>query len=72
MEHSLQAYIKKQSSEELLAFLQMCMYRNQWAQYADSILHIFAELQSRNFPIPEQISACFADFLQNIQADSVD
>ena len=66
---SVQAYIEKRSSEELLGFLITCLWRNQWHKYLYALPHIFATLQNRNIPIPEQIQAAWNHFLSAMESD---
>lgn len=70
MEHSVQAYIERHSSAELLGFLDMCMRQSQWEQYAHIIPHIFTALQSRNVLMPELIRSSWESFIGNAQAAS--
>lgn len=63
MEHSVGAYIERRSSAELLSFLELCLYKGQWDQYSQTIPLIFATLQHRNVPIPEQIRAAWEQFI---------
>ena len=62
-EHSVQSYIERYSSIELLGLLRTCMWRNEWYQHRHTIPLIFNTLQVRNVPIPEQIQTAWENFL---------
>ena len=64
MEHSVQAYLKRRSAEELAGFLQTCEQRGQWAQYAHIVPHIFAELQNRGISISEHIRSSWEAYVR--------
>ncbi len=63
MEHSLSAYISRRTTGELLYFLKMCMYRNQWGQYAQSVPLILEELENRKISVPKQTLSSWETFL---------
>ena len=46
MEHSVQANLERRTSVELVNFPEMCMLRNEWDRYADTIPDIFAFLNA--------------------------
>lgn len=69
MAYSDQAYIEQLSSGELLGFLNTCLWRDQWHQHTQTVPLVFAALQSRRVPIPEQIEAAWAHFLSTTETD---
>ena len=64
MDHSIQAYIKRCSSQDLLLFLEVCMQKNQWEYHAHIIPDIFLTLNSRNVTILEEILFSWNSYLQ--------
>ena len=55
MDHTMQAYLKRCSTEQLMGFLEDCMRKNLWGEYALTIPAVFTVLQKRNILLPEQI-----------------
>lgn len=64
MEHTIEAYIERCSSLELLNFLEFCMIESQWAYHAHIIPHILLTLEKRDISLPEQIRAAWDMFCE--------
>ena len=63
MEHTVQAYLERRSTVELVSFLQMCAYQNQWQQYTQTVPLVFEALQNRKATPPAQIVHSWHTFL---------
>ena len=61
--HTVEAYLNRRTTEELQAFLQYCMQKNLWEQYADSVPLIFDILQKRGLEIQEIVITSWERFL---------
>lgn len=64
MDHSVEGYIQRLSSEELAVFLQQCMLRHQWDDYSHIVPQIIAILQDRQYPLSKVILDDWAAFQQ--------
>lgn len=47
MDHSLQGYLRRQTTESLQAMLQYCMRKENYENYRDAVLAILKVLQER-------------------------
>ena len=65
MDHTMQAYLKRCSTEQLMGFLEDCMRRNMWSEYAPAIPAVLAALQSRNVLLPEQLRASWDTYIRS-------
>ena len=55
MEHSLLAYIERQSTNALQGFLWQVMQQNTWGSYANVVPEIFRSIQERGDAIAPQL-----------------
>ena len=62
MEHTVQAYIYRCTSEELLGFLDSCAQKNEWKVHAHIIPLILNLMQERNVTVPDHILSSWNEF----------
>ena len=56
MEHSMQAYLKRRSTEELDAILGYCLAGEHWQQYEKAVMEIIQILKEREKDIPFEVT----------------
>ena len=71
MEHTVQAYIHRCSSEDLLGFLDNCVLANEWKTHAHIIPLILKLMEDRHVTVPEYILSSWNEFCQNSSESAV-
>ena len=64
MDASVSAYIKRQSSQRLLHFLEQCYQEDSWYNYAQAVPEVLSELVRRDVEIPKNIFLSWNEYLQ--------
>ena len=66
MDHTIITYLERRTPMELLGFLDLCMEKDLWSQYAQTVPQIFELLQRHGTPVPHQVKASWEAFLSSI------
>ena len=69
MEYTVQAYLERRSSAELIGFLRSCMQDDRWEQYEQTVPLVLDALKNRNETIPEQIRQSWCSYISKPKAD---
>ena len=65
MEHSVENYLQRLSTEELVTFLWWCLQMSAWDRYEYMIPQIIDLLQKRDDSVPKQILEAWHTYRKN-------
>ena len=65
MEHSVENYLQRLSTEELVTFLGWCLQMSAWDRYEYMIPQIIDLLQKRDDSVPKQILEAWHTYRKN-------
>lgn len=68
--HTVQSYLTRSSTHELIAFLWQCVRLYQWDQYEHVIPQIMEILEKRSDTIPKSVLESWAMHRQNRECDN--
>ena len=60
--YTIEAYLNRRTTEELVAFLRHCMGKNLWEQYADTVPLIIDIIQKRGIELQGIVIASWEEY----------